>query len=38
MAPDFALPDMDNKPIKLSDLRGKKTVVPAFFVAAFTGG
>jgi len=38
MAPDFTLPDTDNKPVKLSDFRGKKTVVLAFFVAAFTGG
>jgi len=37
-APDFTLPDTDNKPVKLSDFRGKKTVVLAFFVAAFTGG
>jgi peroxiredoxin len=38
MAPDFTLPDTDNKPVKLSDFRGKKAVVLAFFVAAFTGG
>jgi cytochrome oxidase Cu insertion factor (SCO1/SenC/PrrC family) len=38
VAPDFTLPDTDNKPVKLSDFRGKKTVVLAFFVAAFTGG
>ena len=38
MAPDFTLPDTDNKPVKLSDFRGKKVVVLAFFVAAFTGG
>ena len=38
MAPDFTLPDTDNKPVKLADFRGKKTVVLAFFVAAFTGG
>ena len=37
-APDFTLPDTDNKPVKLSDFRGKKTVVLAFYVAAFTGG
>ena len=37
-APDFTLPDENNKPVKLSDFRGKKTVVLAFFVAAFTGG
>ena len=37
-APDFTLPDSTNKPVKLSDFRGKKNVVLAFFVAAFTGG
>jgi peroxiredoxin len=37
-APDFTLPDTDNKQVKLSDFRGKKVVVLAFFVAAFTGG
>ena len=38
VAPDFTLPDSDNKPVKLSDFRGKNVVVLAFFVAAFTGG
>ena len=37
-APDFTLPDNNNKPVKLSDFRGKKNVVLAFFPAAFTGG
>jgi len=37
-APDFTLTDTDNKPVKLSDFRGKNTVVLAFFPAAFTGG
>jgi peroxiredoxin Q/BCP len=37
-APDFTLPDTDGKPVKLSDFRGKKAVVLAFFPAAFTGG
>lgn len=32
-APDFELPDPDMKPVKLSDYRGKKTVL-AFFPAA----
>ena len=38
MAPDFTLPDQGNKPVKLSDFRGKKNVVLAFYVLAFTGG
>ena len=38
MAPDFTLPDQDGKPVKLSDFRGKKSVVLAFYVLAFTGG
>ena len=37
-APDFTLPGNDGKPVKLSDFRGKKNVVLAFFPAAFTGG
>ena len=37
-APDFTLPDTANKPVKLSDFRGKKNVVLAFFPAAFTAG
>jgi peroxiredoxin len=37
-APDFSLPDTSNKQVKLSDFRGKKGVVLAFFPAAFTGG
>ena len=37
-APDFSLPDTAGKPVKLSDYRGKKVVVVAFFPAAFTGG
>jgi peroxiredoxin len=37
-APDFTLPDNNNKPVKLSDFKGKKNVVLAFFPAAFTGG
>ena len=38
VAPDFTLPDNTNHPVKLSDFRGKKNVVLAFFPAAFTGG
>ena len=38
MAPDFTLPSTDGKQVKLSDFRGKNTVVLAFFPAAFTGG
>lgn len=37
-APDFTLPDTAGKRIKLSDFKGKKNVVLAFYVLAFTGG
>ena len=37
-APDFTLTDTAGKPVKLSDYRGKKNVVLAFYVLAFTGG
>jgi peroxiredoxin Q/BCP len=40
-APDFTISGNMNttgKDIKLSDFRGKKAVVLAFFPAAFTGG
>lgn len=37
-APDFTLPGTDGKIYKLSDFKGKKTVVLAFYVLAFTGG
>jgi peroxiredoxin Q/BCP len=37
-APDFTLPDTNNKQVKLSEFRGKKPVVLAFFPAAFSGG
>ena len=38
VAPDFTLPDQNGKPVKLSDYRGKKNVVLAFYVLAFTSG
>ncbi len=38
MAPDFTLLDQNRKEVKLSDFRGKKNVVLAFYVFAFTGG
>jgi len=37
-APDFALPDQNGNVVKLSDYLGKKNVVLAFYVLAFTGG
>ena len=37
-APDFTLNDTNGKPVKLSDFKGKKNVVLAFYVLAFTGG
>ncbi len=37
-APDFTLNGTDGKAYKLSDFKGKKTVVLAFYVLAFTGG
>ncbi|GBC77912.1 Putative peroxiredoxin [bacterium HR08] len=37
-APDFTLPDQNNRPVRLSDFKGKKNVVLAFYVLAFTGG
>jgi len=37
-APDFTLRDTGGKPVKLSDFKGKKNVVLAFYVLAFTGG
>jgi thioredoxin-dependent peroxiredoxin len=38
MAPDFTLRGTNGQNVKLSDFRGKKAVVLAFFPAAFTGG
>jgi AhpC/TSA family len=40
-APDFTLQYFDghdDKDVKLSDYRGKKNVVLAFYIFAFTGG
>ena len=37
-APEFTLNDTTGNPVKLSDFRGKKNVVLAFYVLAFTGG
>ena len=40
-APDFKLPYMDasgEKEVSLSQYRGKKNVVLAFYIFAFTGG
>ena len=41
MAPDFTLLAFDGKdvkPVSLHDYKGKKNVVLAFYVIAFTGG
>jgi len=35
-APDFTLIDTTGHPVKLSDFKGKKSVVLAFYVLAFT--
>ena len=37
-APDFTLPASDGKTYTLSDFKGKKAVVLAWFPKAFTGG
>ena len=37
-APDFTLRATDGNTYKLSDLKGKKNVVLAMYVLAFTGG
>lgn len=37
-APDFSLQGSDGKTYKLSDFKGKKAVVVAWFPKAFTGG
>jgi cytochrome oxidase Cu insertion factor (SCO1/SenC/PrrC family) len=38
VAPDLALPDQNGATVRLSDFRGKKTVVLAFYIKAFTSG
>ncbi len=38
VAPDFTLPSDQQSAIKLSDYRGKKNVILAFYVLAFTPG
>lgn len=38
LAPDFALPGTDDKTYRLSDYRGKQTVVLAWFPRAYTSG
>ncbi len=38
VAPDFSLSDTTGNKVNLSDFRGKKNVVLAFYVLAFTGG
>jgi cytochrome oxidase Cu insertion factor (SCO1/SenC/PrrC family) len=37
-APDFTLTDTEGQTVRLSDFRGRKNVVLAFYVLAFTGG
>jgi len=37
-APDFSLSDQNGAPVKLSDFLGKKSVVLAFYIKAFTPG
>jgi cytochrome oxidase Cu insertion factor (SCO1/SenC/PrrC family) len=37
-APEFTMTDTEGKEVKLSDFKGKKNVVLAFYVLAFTGG
>ncbi len=37
-APDFTLPDQNGNKVHLAEFQGKKNVVLAFYVLAFTGG
>jgi AhpC/TSA family len=37
-APDFTLTDTAGNEVKLSDFKGRKNVILAFYVLAFTGG
>ena len=37
-APDFTLTDQNGGQVQLSDFRGKKNVVLAFYIKAFTSG
>jgi peroxiredoxin len=37
-APDFELQDQNGREVKLADYLGKKNVVLAFYIKAFTGG
>lgn len=36
--PDFSLPDQNGNTVKLGDFLGKKNLVLAFYVLAFTNG
>ena len=38
LGPDFALADQTGSTVRLSDFRGKKSVVLAFYIKAFTPG
>ena len=38
MAPDFMMKDQNRKDVTLSSFKGKKNVVLAFYIFAFTGG
>lgn len=37
-APDFTLPDQNGRSVRLSDYRGKKNVILAFYIKAGTPG